>query len=70
MRQDKDLAYWGVSLQEISDRAASHGMHLIRTPAVDFSPHSLRNTLPSGERRAQATLGRPSFAAPQWFLIL
>ena len=46
--QDKDLAYWKVSLEEISGRAGHHGMQLVRTPAVDFSPHSLRDTLPKG----------------------
>jgi hypothetical protein len=46
--QDKDLAYWKVDFNEIAQRAKHHGMRLIRTPAVDFSPHSLRNTLPAG----------------------
>lgn len=49
LQQDKDLAYWRVDLHEISSRAAHHGMHVVRTPAVDFSPHSLRETLPRGE---------------------
>lgn len=47
------LQYWKVDLQEISSRAAHHGMTLIRTPAVDFSPHSLRETLPTGEPQGQ-----------------
>ncbi|EFN51916.1 hypothetical protein CHLNCDRAFT_27385 [Chlorella variabilis] len=47
LQQDKDMAYWKVSLKEISERAAHHGMRLVRTPAVDFSPHSLRDTLPT-----------------------
>ncbi len=52
--QDKDLAYWKVDLGEIQSRAAHHGMQLLRTPAVDFSPHSLRDTLPRGEQRGGA----------------
>ena len=47
--QDKDLDYWKVNLGEISSRAEQLGMRLVRTPAVDFSPHSLRETLPRGE---------------------
>ncbi|PSC67308.1 phosphoglucan phosphatase chloroplastic [Micractinium conductrix] len=50
LQQDKDLAYWKVSLEEISGRAGHHGMQLVRTPAVDFSPHSLRDTLPKAVR--------------------
>jgi hypothetical protein len=48
--QDKDLAYWKVDLGEISSRADQLGMRLVRTPAVDFSPHSLRDTLPRAVR--------------------
>lgn len=50
LQQDKDLAYWKVDLGEISARASHHGMQLVRTPAVDFSPHSLRETLPRAVR--------------------
>ncbi|KAI3430632.1 hypothetical protein D9Q98_005225 [Chlorella vulgaris] len=53
LQQDKDLEYWNVSLHEISSRSAHHGMHLIRTPAVDFSPHSLRDTLPRAVREQE-----------------
>jgi hypothetical protein len=60
--QDKDLAYWKVNLKEIADRAAHHGMQLIRTPAVDFSPHSLRDTLPRGEAPAHACSAWSSIA--------
>ena len=63
------MAYWKVSLKEISERAAHHGMRLVRTPAVDFSPHSLRDTLPTGEAPAQSpdasiALAQPRRAAP------
>ncbi|PRW20171.1 phosphoglucan phosphatase chloroplastic [Chlorella sorokiniana] len=50
LQQDKDLAYWKVDLGEISSRADQLGMRLVRTPAVDFSPHSLRDTLPRAVR--------------------
>lgn len=47
LQQDKDLAYWKVDFNEISSRAAARGVDLVRTPAVDFDPNSLRATLPS-----------------------
>lgn len=50
LQQDKDLDYWKVNLGEISSRAEQLGMRLVRTPAVDFSPHSLRETLPRAVR--------------------
>lgn len=47
LQQDKDLHYWGVDLHSISQRAEQQGIDFIRTPAVDFDPHSLRKTLPT-----------------------
>lgn len=61
--QDKDLAYWKVDLGEISSRAEQLGMRVVRTPAVDFSPHSLRDTLPRGEHTLPPSAGVPAAAA-------
>jgi len=47
LQQDKDLHHWGVNLHELVCASADHGIELIRTPAVDFDPHSLRATLPT-----------------------
>ena len=47
LQQDKDLKHWGVNLGELTHAAYEHGVELIRTPAVDFDPHSLRATLPT-----------------------
>jgi hypothetical protein len=72
LQQDKDLEYWNVSLHEISSRSAHHGMHLIRTPAVDFSPHSLRDTLPRGELACWPSClpDSPSVACIPWPKVL
>lgn len=40
-------------------------MQLVRTPAVDFSPHSLRETLPRGERRGRARWPGDRWSAQQ-----
>lgn len=72
LQQDKDLEYWNVSLHEISSRSAHHGMHLIRTPAVDFSPHSLRDTLPRGELACWVFMPAAWLASPglwSWSLL-
>jgi protein-tyrosine phosphatase len=47
LQQDRDLQHWGVDVRALSARCAHHGVPLLRTPAVDFDPHSLRATLPS-----------------------
>eukprot|EP00798_Chlamydomonas_sp_ICE-L_P005012 gene5012-34797_t len=47
LQQDKDLQYWGVCIDEIKGRYHHHGVKLIRHPAKDFDPHSLRKTLPA-----------------------
>jgi protein-tyrosine phosphatase len=61
LQQDKDLHHWGVNLHELSHASAQHGIELIRTPAVDFDPHSLRATLPTAVaamERARRNHGR------------
>lgn len=47
LQQDKDLRYWNVDLQELLDASRHHGVELLRAPAVDFDPNSLRATLPA-----------------------
>jgi len=47
LQQDKDLQYWGVNINDISRRCEELGVTLIRRPARDFDPHSLRKTIPS-----------------------
>lgn len=47
LQQDKDIQYWGVNFDSISSKCREVGMTLIRRPARDFDPHSLRRTLPS-----------------------
>ncbi|KAK9811671.1 hypothetical protein WJX72_008047 [[Myrmecia] bisecta] len=47
LQQDKDLQYWNVDFQALQKRADDHGIPLIRRPARDFDPHSLRTMLPS-----------------------
>lgn len=46
LQQDRDLHHWGVDIGALSARASDHGVHLIRKPAQDFDPHSLRSVLP------------------------
>lgn len=61
LQQDRDLAHWGVDIEDLKDAANKQGITIIRTPAVDFDPHSLRATLPSAVaalQRARMALGR------------
>ncbi|KAG7671474.1 hypothetical protein Ndes2526B_g09363 [Nannochloris sp. 'desiccata'] len=61
LQQDKDLHHWGVNLHELFCASSDHGIELIRTPAVDFDPHSLRATLPTAVaalERARKNHGR------------
>ena len=61
LQQDRDLAHWGVNLGEIAAAANTAGVELIRTPAVDFDPGSLRATLPTAVaalERARRSRGR------------
>lgn len=61
LQQDKDLAHWGVNIDDLAWNAEQLGMRLIRTPAVDFDPHSLRATLPaavSALEKARQEFGR------------
>lgn len=47
LQQDKDLQYWGVDFGALHQRASQLGMRLVRRPARDFDPNSLRSGLPS-----------------------
>jgi protein-tyrosine phosphatase len=61
LQQDRDLAHWGVDIEDLKYAANKQGITIIRTPAVDFDPHSLRATLPSAVaalQRARMALGR------------
>lgn len=61
LQQDRDLHHWGVNIEDLRCAARNQSIELIRTPAVDFDPHSLRATLPSAVaalERARMELGR------------
>lgn len=47
LQQDKDIKYWGIDYSEISDAAARERVAIVRRPAVDFDPNSLRSMLPT-----------------------
>lgn len=58
LQQDKDLAYWGVDINALRARCEQHGVQLLRCPARDFDPHSLRATLPASVRVLDEALRR------------
>ncbi|GAB4819964.1 hypothetical protein N2152v2_007010 [Parachlorella kessleri] len=47
LQEDKDMQYWGVDIRQLLDRAQQRDVKLLRTPARDFDPHSLRAMLPA-----------------------
>lgn len=47
LQQDRDLHHWGVDIGALQHRAHTLGMQLVRKPARDFDPNSLRATLPA-----------------------
>mmetsp|Transcript_5776 Transcript_5776/g.21014 ORF Transcript_5776/g.21014 Transcript_5776/m.21014 type:complete len:348 (-) Transcript_5776:1346-2389(-) len=46
LQQDKDIAYWGINYDEIQTAARENNVSILRTPARDFDPNSLRDTIP------------------------
>lgn len=51
LQQNEDFHHWNVDFHSIYHRAVdTHGMEVVRRPAVDFDPHSLRKVLPSAVR--------------------
>ena len=54
--QDKDMAYWGVDVSQLRARADASGVALLRCPARDFDPHSLRHMLPAACRVLEESL--------------
>eukprot|EP00884_Botryococcus_braunii_P006205 jgi/Botrbrau1/15586/Bobra.0288s0005.1 len=46
LQENKDFHYWGVDFHAIYHHAQYRGVHIVRRPAVDFDPHSLRKSLP------------------------
>ncbi|KAL3161748.1 hypothetical protein ABBQ38_008843 [Trebouxia sp. C0009 RCD-2024] len=47
LQQDADFQHWGVDFGAVHQKAQELGINLIRRPAQDFDPHSLRHMLPS-----------------------
>lgn len=47
LQQDRDLAHWRVDAGTLRAAASDLGVTMLRAPAVDFDPHSLRATLPN-----------------------
>ncbi|KAK9839734.1 hypothetical protein WJX84_005267 [Apatococcus fuscideae] len=58
LQQDKDFAYWNVDHGAHQHRASEIGLNIIRCPAQDFDPDSLRAIIPSAVRSVQQALGR------------
>ncbi|XP_078436356.1 dual specificity protein phosphatase (DsPTP1) family protein [Wolffia australiana] len=46
LQQDKDIEYWGIDFDSITERCNKVGVNHMRKPARDFDPHSVRNSLP------------------------
>lgn len=57
LQQDKDMQYWGVKLDEIRHACSSTGITLVRRPARDFDPHSLRKTIPTAVQAVREAVG-------------
>lgn len=47
LQQDKDMHYWGVKPEEVRHACTQAGIIVVRRPARDFDPHSVRKTIPS-----------------------
>lgn len=47
LQQDADFNHWGLDFSALQHRAQELDIQLIRRPAQDFDPHSLRHMLPS-----------------------
>lgn len=45
LQQDRDMRHWRVDFSAIARRVHENGMHLLRSPLVDFDPASLRRGL-------------------------
>lgn len=50
LQQDKDMLYWGVDHNQVHRRCQELGVKLVRRPARDFDPDSLRTMLPAAVR--------------------
>jgi len=58
LQQDGDMQYWGVDFGANERACHEHGVRLVRTPARDFDPDSLRNMLPRAVRAVVEGLDR------------
>ncbi|KAK9864906.1 hypothetical protein WJX84_012294 [Apatococcus fuscideae] len=58
LQQDKDFAYWNVDFGAYQHRASQIGLDIIRCPAQDFDPDSLRHIIPSAVGSVQRALAR------------
>nr|QKY15167.1 phosphoglucan phosphatase (LSF) chloroplastic [Polytomella parva] len=58
LQQDKDLAYWNVSLKDIESECGVQSINFIRKPAQDFDPHSLRKVIPGAAASLHQALRR------------
>ncbi|KAK3263398.1 hypothetical protein CYMTET_27795 [Cymbomonas tetramitiformis] len=47
LQEDRDLEYWGVNIWDLEQRCRELSINLVRSPAKDFDPHSLRKMLPA-----------------------
>jgi len=56
LQQDKDIAYWGINYDEIRAAAEEESVTILRHPARDFDPDSLRNSLPAAVAAVDAVV--------------
>ncbi|KAF8058840.1 LSF2 [Scenedesmus sp. PABB004] len=56
LQQDKDMEYWGIDWGANCAAMRELGLELVRHPAVDFDPHSLRKMLPGAVKEVAARL--------------
>ena len=52
----KDIAYWGIDYDEIRAAAEEESVTILRHPARDFDPNSLRNSLPAAVAAVDAVV--------------
>lgn len=56
LQQDKDMHYWGIDWSANQQKYHELNVQLIRKPAIDFDPHSLRKMLPSAVKAVDLAL--------------
>ena len=52
----KDIAYWGINYDEIRAAAEEESVTILRHPARDIDPDSLRNSLPAAVAAVDAVV--------------